>query len=274
MNRSSISLMENQAGSVSRNLEKPYNYSLRVKLVPELREYGVTKILLVYGREPFDCVDCLKVRALVNTIYSATQKTDVSDTSLLVEMNVYIALDIKADLAALVEYWQHLEEDAAETILVLYWVIHWKSHKVGQARRLIEREKNLYPKRYQTKGMIAKGEWLNLPNILESDRNAILGGRRSDGLFRGCANMAWAISDKEQQALLALEHHRSSAGEMQLQSLRRTVFLLQDRKLEPSQNKGSWVCECDSGLKTSMSDAVSYIENLRGSRRYGIARMV
>ncbi len=274
MNRYAISLMENQAGSVSRNPKKPYKYSLQLKLMPELQEYGVIKILLVYGRELFNCMDCLKVRALVNTMYSDAQEKDLSDTSLLVEMSIYIALDIRADLALLVEYWQSLEEDATETFFALYWIIHWKRHKIGRARRLVEREKNWYSKRYRKNGMIARGEWLSLPNVLESDRNAILGGRRSDGLFRGNANMAWVVSDNEQQALLALEYRRSLTEETQLHSLRRTVLLLPDGKLKLSRNKGLWACECDSGLKTSLSDAVSYIKNLSGSRRYGIARMV
>jgi len=274
MGRNTIPLIKNQAGSVSRDPNKLSRYLLQINLVPELRYYGIAKILQVYGRELLDCVNCLKVLALVNTIYSTAQKTNKSDGSLLVEMDVYIALDIRADLTMLVDYWERAEEDATETFIALYWVVRWKHHKTGRARWLAEHQKSRYAKRYRENGMIAKGEWLSLPNVLESDRDTILGGRRSDGLFRGSINMAWVLSDEEQQALLALEYKRSLSEKTQLQALLRTVVLLQDGEHKSAQDKRYWARDCDSALKTSLSDAVSCTKNLAGLRRYGILRML
>ena len=274
MGRKVILLMKNQAGSVSRDLNNLSRHSLRVNLVPEFRDYGITKILKVYGRELFDCIDCLKVRALVNTIYSAVQKPNRLDEPLLVEMDVYIVLDVRAELTALVDYWERVEEDAIETFTALQWVVHRKYHKTGRARWLSECEKSCYAKQYWENGMIAKGEWLSLSNILETDRDTILGGRRNDGLFRGSTNMAWVLSDEEQQALLALEYERSLFKETQLQDLQPTVLLLQDGELESVQNRKCWARDCDFALKNSLSDAVSWTGIIGGLRRYGTLRML
>jgi hypothetical protein len=270
MNSNAIVVMKNQAGTVSRDSDDSSKHTLRVELVPELQDYGITEIIQVYGREFFDCMDCLKVRALVNTVYASVPELEEQDRSLLVETDAYIGLETREELTALVGYWERAEENAAKTFSVLFWAVRWKQHKMGRARRLTEREKTRYAKRYRDRGMIAEGEWLSLLNVLDSDRNAILGGRQSDGLFRGSANLAWILSDEEQQALLAIEHGKSCAEEMHLRGLQRTVILSHEQELKPAQHRRSWTLECDPALKRSLSAPVAWVGYFSESRRYGV----
>lgn len=87
--------------------------------------------------------------------------------------------------------------------IVLEWAFAY-GLTVGKARRLTDAEKAGYAEWFKETGFIRLGEGIDLViDRFHPYIEKILGGRKQDGSFLGCANAAWIISEEEQREIIA-----------------------------------------------------------------------
>lgn len=72
------------------------------------------------------------------------------------------------------------------------------------ARRLSVDEQGRAAEWFRPLGMVGIGAQTKLGNVRPSEVRSMM-ARRADGMFLGCNNQAWTITDDERAALVALE---------------------------------------------------------------------
>lgn len=92
-----------------------------------------------------------------------------------------------------------------------------------EARRFTEEEKKGYAEWFQEKGLVPTADGIRLQHIGKFEDPLVdkIRKRGYIGMFRGCSNQAYEITNEEWDELL--EHDRQAAKDKQIRELERTI---------------------------------------------------